>query len=48
MQTQEVIELTLVIVDVKKQQIKSEFQTYVKPVKDPELSVFCTELTGIT
>jgi len=29
-------------------QVVAEFQTYVKPVIHPQLTPFCTELTGIT
>ena len=36
------------MIDVKAQAIKSVFHTYVKPVIDPVLTPFCTELTGIT
>lgn len=36
------------MVDVEKQGVMGEFQTYVKPVTNPQLTAFCTELTGIT
>ena len=48
MNSQEIIEFPVVIIDVKNKCIKSEYQTYVKPTLDPQLTDFCTELTGIT
>ena len=48
MQTQEVIEFPIVIIDVKRKAVKAVYQTYVKPTIDTELTPFCTELTGIT
>ena len=45
---QEVIEFPVVLLNVKTRQIKSIFHTYVKPTEDPQLTDFCTELTGIT
>ena len=45
---QEIIEFPAVIIDCNKKQIVKAFQTYVKPTEYPELSEFCTELTGIT
>jgi hypothetical protein len=48
LKSQEIIEFPVVIIDVKAKAIKSVFQTYVKPVLDPVLTPFCTELTGIT
>lgn len=44
----EIIEFPVVIIDVKAQAIKSVFHTYVKPTIRPEITPFCTELTGIT
>ena len=43
----EIIEFPVVVVDVKQQKIVAEFHTYVKPVVEPKLTPFCTELTGI-
>ena len=43
----EIIEFPVVVIDVKNKKIAGEFQTYVKPVLDPELTPFCTKLTGI-
>jgi len=48
MKAQEIIEFPIVIVDVKAKAVKAIFQTYVKPVIDPKLTEFCTQLTGIT
>ena len=48
MNSQEIIEFPIVVVDVKRREIKTTFQTYVKPTIDPQLTEFCTELTGIT
>jgi len=39
--------LPVVIIDVKSGKICDIFHTYVKPVLDPKLTPFCTELTGI-
>ena len=44
----EVIEFPIVIIDVEQKAVVAEFQTYVKPELDPQLTPFCTELTGIT
>jgi len=44
----EIIEFPIVVVDVKNRKVVAEFQTYVKPVIEPKLTDFCTELTGIT
>ena len=43
----EIIEFPVVIVDVKTNFIKSIFHTYVRPADYPQLTKFCTELTGI-
>lgn len=45
---QEIIQFPAVIVDVKTMTIKDEFCEYVKPVVNPKLSDYCTNLTGIT
>ena len=46
---QEIIEFPVVIVDVNAQKILDKyFHSYVKPIIYPQLSEFCTELTGIT
>lgn len=44
----EVIEFPMVLVDARTATPVAEFQRYVRPVKNPVLSRFCTELTGIT
>ena len=44
---QEIIEFPAVILDVKKQKIVARFHHYIKPEVHPELTKFCTELTGI-
>jgi inhibitor of KinA sporulation pathway (predicted exonuclease) len=44
----EIVEFPVVIIDVKAQAIKSVFHTYVKPILEPIVTPFCTELTGIT
>ncbi|CAH0525928.1 3'-5' exonuclease [Vibrio hippocampi] len=45
--TGEIIEVGLAEIDLVKQQIVKRAQYYVKPEQD-EISLFCTELTGIT
>jgi len=44
---QEVIEIPLVIVDGATGAQLSEFRTFVRPVRRPRLTEFCTRLTGI-
>lgn len=44
---QEVIEFPVVILDIASRQVVGEFHQYVKPTAHPQLSAFCTELTGI-
>ena len=36
------------IIDVKQKAIKAEYQIYVKPTIDTQLTPYCTDLTGIT
>ncbi len=43
----EIIEIGAVIQSTRTFEIESEFQTLVKPVRHPELTSFCLELTGI-
>lgn len=43
----EIIEIGAVCINENKE-IESEFNEFIKPVLDPELSKFCTELTSIT
>lgn len=45
---QEIIEFPLVVVDAYEAVIKTEFQRFVRPVVNPQLDPFCTELTGIS
>ncbi|KAI9353542.1 Eri3 protein-like protein [Obelidium mucronatum] len=44
----EVIEFPVVVIDSKTLQVVAEFQSYVRPVLNPTLTAFCTNLTGIT
>lgn len=44
---QEIIEFPAFLVDVKNKKIVSTFHEYVRPVVNPTLTEFCTELTGI-
>jgi inhibitor of KinA sporulation pathway (predicted exonuclease) len=43
----ETIEIGAVMIDCAKRKIVSDFQTYVRPVRNPILTDFCTELTTI-
>ncbi|PWV10402.1 putative phosphotransferase [Trypanosoma cruzi] len=43
----EIIEFPMVLIDARSHRILTEFQRYVRPVVNPILSDFCTELTGI-
>lgn len=45
---QEIIEFPSVIIEINQNKIISEFQEYIKPVYNPILTDFCTDLTGIT
>lgn len=44
----EIIELPVVVIDVKACKVKSIFHTYVRLELEKEVTEFCTELTGIT
>ena len=44
----EIIEIGAVMLQSRMFEIESEFQTFVRPVRHPQLTAFCTELTGIT
>ena len=44
----EIIEIGAVMVEAKSLEIVSEFQTFIKPVKNSLLTDFCKELTSIT
>ena len=45
---QEVIEIGCVVVHRTTKEILGEFGTFVRPVRYPQLSEYCTSLTGIT
>ncbi len=45
---QEIIEFPCLKVSAKTFETEATFHRYVRPVRHPELSLFCTELTGIT
>ena len=44
----ETIEISAVLVRANTLAVEAEFQTFVRPVRHPVLTPFCTELTGIT
>lgn len=44
----EIIEFPVVVLDTATLRIVAEFHRYVRPVRNPRLTAFCTELTGIT
>lgn len=44
----EIIEFPVVVLDTASLQVVAEFHSYVRPVMNPKLTRFCTELTGIT
>ena len=44
----ETIEIGAVLVRAITLEVEAEFETFVKPVRHPVLTPFCTELTGIT
>ncbi|KAI8809303.1 hypothetical protein BJ742DRAFT_708910 [Cladochytrium replicatum] len=46
-QNQEIIELPIVVIDTTSRAIVAQFHEYVRPIANPKLSKFCTELTGI-
>jgi len=43
----EIIEFPLVVLDAKTLRVVSEFHSYIRPVHNPTLTAFCTQLTGI-
>lgn len=43
----EIIEIGAVILNAQTWQLESEFQRFVKPIRHPQLTKFCTELTTI-
>src|SRR5436309_3093556 len=44
----EIIEIGAVMQNSRTFEIGSDFQTFVRPVRNTRLTAFCTELTGIT
>ncbi|MEM8973515.1 MAG: 3'-5' exonuclease [Pseudomonadota bacterium] len=44
----ETIEIGAVVVETKQFQIVTEYQCFIRPVRNPVLTDFCTELTGIS
>ena len=46
--SQEIIEFPCVIVNARTLELEASWRTYVKPDVHPQLSAFCTKLTGIT
>lgn len=44
---QEIIEFPSILLDTKTMEVVDEFHSYVMPTHNPELSEFCTSLTGI-
>lgn len=44
----EIIEIGAVMVDAKTLAVVDEFQSFIRPVRHPELTPFCTQLTSIT
>ncbi|AYU80540.1 Exonuclease [Leishmania donovani] len=44
----EIIEFPVVVLDTATLRIVAEFHRYVRPLRNPKLTAFCTELTGIT
>ncbi|PPQ66024.1 hypothetical protein CVT26_010780 [Gymnopilus dilepis] len=45
---QEIIEFPTLLYNIQERKVEATFHKYVKPVQDPTLSEFCTQLTGIT
>ncbi|CAF1431959.1 unnamed protein product, partial [Adineta steineri] len=43
----EIIEFPIVLINVQQQTIVDKFQSYCRPIINPILSKFCTDLTGI-
>ncbi|KAK7195518.1 Exonuclease [Novymonas esmeraldas] len=44
----EIIEFPVVVLDTATLRIVAQFHRYVRPLRNPTLTTFCTELTGIT
>jgi inhibitor of KinA sporulation pathway (predicted exonuclease) len=47
-QEMEIIEIGAVMQSSRTFEVEGEFQTFIRPVRHPVLTAFCTELTGIT
>lgn len=47
-QNQEIIEFPTVLIDAHTLEVEDHFHRFVKPIMNPKLSDFCTQLTGIT
>ncbi|CAD8057672.1 unnamed protein product [Paramecium primaurelia] len=45
---QEIIEFPAQVYNIQERKVIKEFSKYIKPIENPILSEFCTELTGIT
>lgn len=43
----EIIEFPTVLIDAASLEVIDEFRVYVRPVRNPTLTPFCTSLTGI-
>ena len=43
----EIIEFGVVMVDAHSLQVIDQFQSFVRPIRNPELTAFCTQLTSI-
>jgi ERI1 exoribonuclease 2 len=48
LEPQEIIEFPSVLIDIASKTVIDEIQTYVRPLRHPALTRFCTSLTGIT
>ena len=44
---QEIIEWPVALLNLRTLEVEDEFHHYVRPVQNPTLTAFCTELTGI-
>lgn len=44
----EIIEFPTLLFNLQKNEVQSQFHEYVKPIRHPRLTDFCTQLTGIT
>jgi inhibitor of KinA sporulation pathway (predicted exonuclease) len=47
-QEMEIIEIGAVMQNTRTFEVESEFQIFIRPVRHPQLTSFCTELTSIT